>query len=351
MKVLHHVDENHLAWAEPWIQLLLVLADQGVENHVICKDGGTLADRLKEAGLAVTTCTPWAQWFPPLCGTVEKVIDKFKPQVIHTRLSSAARISGWWGRRRGLPVLSTVDKYPKAKYYRNARLLAGCSASVSEHMVRLGFPRSCVTTVLNPIDVSHYVAPQGARDAMRQSLGLADGEIMVLGMGRFVAWKCWDLYIKAIAMMPSDLPYRFYLVGSGEEEAQLIKLARSLNLDDRLTIHPFVADVRPWLWAADIFVHPSKEEAFGIMMLEALAAGLPCIATDTGGARELIESGVNGLVVPINDAAALVEALRRLEAASERKTMAHHAMLRAGDFDVKLIAHRYIDLYKRLAGS
>ena len=96
MKILHYVDENNLAWGETWIQLIKELTAQGTENFVVCKPGGTLASRLKEEGLNFDTAAPIVQALPFTNQALGRILKREKPDIIHTRLSAAALIGGWW---------------------------------------------------------------------------------------------------------------------------------------------------------------------------------------------------------------------------------------------------------------
>jgi len=169
MRILHYVDENRLSWAQAWIQLLEALRKKGIENFVLCRPGGTLREMLAQKGFTVFTYKPAIPWAPPLCACIKDVIRAVKPDVIHTRLSQAALLGGYWGRRLGVPVLCTVDKYPKAKYYKYAAHLAACSNDVARHMISRGFDCKKVTVVSNPIDVSRYERPKGYVPQMRKS--------------------------------------------------------------------------------------------------------------------------------------------------------------------------------------
>ena len=110
MKVLHYVDESNLAWGETWVQLLSELAKRGVENFVACRDYGTLTERLEKNGVSFGVCRPISQMLPFTNTKLGGFIDEFKPDLIHTRLSSAAKIGGWWGKHRHIPVLQTIDQ-------------------------------------------------------------------------------------------------------------------------------------------------------------------------------------------------------------------------------------------------
>ncbi len=347
MRVLHYVDESRLAWMAPWIQLLKELEAQGVENHVLCKSGGTLPAALAEAGIPCDEYDVPVQWLPPAAFGVGKVINRVKPDLLHTRLSAAAAVGGYWGRKKGVPVLSTFDKYPKARYYKNSDVLIGCSSAVTAHIRTLNLPHaSAIETILNPVLAERYARDASARDEFRQKMGVG-GETVVLGMGRFVDWKAWDDYLRAIALVPGELNVRFWLVGSGDQEEALRSLARSLGIEKRVEFFPFASDVRPWLWAADVFVQTSKEpEGFSLMLLEAMAAGLMPIATDIGGTLDIVRDGENGLLIKPRDFKTLAAAIQRASVPDFRADMAANAQKSAAEVNVRRIARETLAVYK-----
>ena len=349
MRVLHYVDENRLSWAQAWIQLLEALRQRDIENFILCRPGGTLQDMLVKRGFTVSTCRPFLSWAPPLCACVKDVIKRIKPDVIHTRLSQAALIGGYWGKKLDIPVLCTVDKYPKAKYYRYATHLAACSSDVAGHMISQGFDESKVTVVSNPIDVSRYERPKGYVPKMRKKSGTPEETFVILAAGRFVDWKGFDVLIKACADLAKFFDFRLWLAGDGPERKDLEDLALNLAVKDITTFWGFIEDVRPLMWEADLFVLPSKTpEPFGIVALEAMACGLSLVATKAGGVLDFADEACGWLVKP-NDpsdlAAAIKDALSFEEA---RKAKGSAAVKKALRFDVGKIAEQYAALYRKL---
>ncbi|WP_255415974.1 glycosyltransferase family 4 protein [Pyramidobacter sp.] len=333
----------------PWIQLLKELEKRGVQNSVLCREGGTLSQELAKSGIDVFTYTPPAQWLPVFTSGIGKIVDRAKPDLIHTRLSSAAYLGGYWGRKKNIPVISTFDKYPKAKYYENSDVLIGCSSAVTAHIKKLKLPRArLIATILNPVLSKYYTRDWSARQKCRQSLGVKPGECVVLGMGRLVGWKAWDDFLRAIALIPERGGYHFWLVGSGNEEKKLKNLSAKLGIQNRIRFFPFAADVRPWLWAADLFVQSSKEpEGFSLMLIEAMAAGAVPIATNIGGTLDIVKDGVNGLLFSPSDIRTLSAAILRANHEEARASMALNAQRSAADINVGRISEETVDIYNK----
>ena len=177
-------------------------------------------------------------------------------------------------------------------------------------------------------------------------------------IGRIAPWKGQDVFVQAAALLiRQGFSARFRIAGSamfGEEqefERNLRELAASLGIEEHVEFLGF-SDVAAVLRSLDVLVHASRiPEPFGQVIIEGMAAGLPVIATNGGGAREIIEDGKTGLLVPMGDAPALAQALvelltrqefaRTLAVAGRQYVLEH--------FTVEQSARRSEALYETLA--
>ena len=170
--------------------------------------------------------------------------------------------------------------------------------------------RARVHLVPNGISVEDFAAP--GRDEARKSLGLGTGPIL-LCVGRLARDKGFATAIEALARLESDA--RLLVLGSGPERALLEQTARRTGVSDRVDFLGSKprAEVVHHLAASDVFVFPTeRDEAAPLVPLEAMAAGLPVVASDIGGGAELIESGKNGLLVPPASVDSLARAIDSL---------------------------------------
>ncbi|MCD6182954.1 MAG: glycosyltransferase, partial [Thermovirga sp.] len=156
--VLHYVDENNLSWSKPWIDLLKEIKkrDLSIWHLVVCRPGANLAERVRGEGFDVLEYRPRFAWSPALCRGFGTLLEEIKPDVIHTRLSSAAFIGSYWGKKKDIPVVATVDKFPKGRYYANSTLLIAPSTAVAKHMERQGFSTNRIRIIANPVAVKKY---------------------------------------------------------------------------------------------------------------------------------------------------------------------------------------------------
>ena len=350
MKVLHYVDENNLSWSRPWLQLLSRLRDLGCENILICRPGGTLSEIFRNSNFEVHEYKPLISSLAWVNSGFSKIIREVEPDLIHTRLSSAANIAGYWGKKLKIPVLSTIDKFPKKKYYANSDKILPCSTPVAEFMIKQGIPREKISVLFNAVDVNFYEKNFSVREEIRRRENLNDEKVCFTGVGRFVDWKGFDDLINAFAVFlkTQEKPENFYLwlAGDGPEREILENLVKKLKIQTQVKFWGFISDVRDLLWAGDIYVHPSwGDEAFGLSLLEAMSAGLPVIASESGGIVEILNNS-QGLLFPRRDVKTLAECMN--EAVKKAGVLRSASLLRAKDFDVKIIAEKTLEIYKKI---
>jgi len=353
VKVLHYVDENNLAWSRPWLQLISFLESKGLQNHILCRPGGSLDKCVIEYNFGLSTYKPLISALPQICLEIPAIIKKIKPDLIHTRLSSAAMIGGYWGKRLDIPVVSTIDKYPKKKYYLNSDKLIPCSSAVASHMKSLGFPESAMEMIYNPVNMDEYRRDNNKRKDFRRKHKINEDDFVILGAGRFVDWKGFDSLIKSCSLL-GNIPeikknWQLWLVGDGPEITEYKKCVIEFNMSDKTTFWGFQSDINEFLWAADLFVQPSREpEGFSLMLLEAMAAGLPPIATAIGGTLDIIDDNQSGWLFKPDDVQTLYTILHKILLGGALEVYSNNARLKAEKFSVEKIGEQTIRFYESL---
>jgi glycosyltransferase involved in cell wall biosynthesis len=163
-------------------------------------------------------------------------------------------------------------------------------------------------SVERPVPVS-----DAGRDELRHQLGIAPDARVVLTVGRLSYEKAQRDLIDAVAHIRPRWPaVRLVVVGEGPERMRLERQTASLALRDVVVFAGHVVDVRPFYAIADAFVLPSLSEGSPNVLLEALAAGVPVVATEVGGVPEVIEHEGNGLLTPPADPMAMANAIERV---------------------------------------
>ena len=176
---------------------------------------------------------------------------------------------------------------------------------------------------------------------------------MLTAAGRFDEGKGFELLLRSyknFSLTEAGRRTKLLLLGDGPYRDRLEKLVLELDMAEKVIMPGFVEDVRPWLWGSDIFVFPSdRPDAFGLSLLEAMAAGLPVVASDCGGPGELVKDGNSGLLVPPGNESAICTALLKLASnPALRTSLAEKAALRAGDFSVDSVAAATADCYRKI---
>jgi glycosyltransferase involved in cell wall biosynthesis len=213
-----------------------------------------------------------------------------------------------------------------------------------------GIPGARIRRIPNGVDTSRF-APAGAaeRARLRGAAGVPAGALAIYA-GRLAPEKGADVLLEAWAALAPETPATLCLVGDGPERAALEARARALGIDGRVRFAGARADVAPWLRAADLFVLPSRTEGLSVALLEAMACGLPVVATDVGATREA--AGPDGaVVVPPGRPDALAAALATvLRDAGRARALGAAARARAvAGFGIEAVAARHLDLYREVA--
>jgi glycogen(starch) synthase len=212
-------------------------------------------------------------------------------------------------------------------------------------------PASKLDVIPNGVDLSALGRPDGVEQFRAERIGLRPEEKMIFFAGRLEYEKGVQTVLDALPLVLDELPVRFIVAGVGTHEEALREHAIRDGLDGQVEFTGFVSeeDLRMYYAAADLAVVPSLYEPFGMVALETMAAGTPCIAADTGGLRELVVHDATGLRFSPGDPASLADAILRLltdTRLDRRLTLDARRWLNEG-FSWESIADRTVDVYER----
>jgi glycosyltransferase involved in cell wall biosynthesis len=227
--------------------------------------------------------------------------------------------------RNGLTT-DGIDAFQRAPYGPKLRLVRSLVHGYARLVSRLivpseylkgivrgwGVPERRVVVIRNalttqPVDLERRAA---AQDTLKRELGL-EGPLLVTS-ARLYPWKNLDFLIDLVPHLPPTM--RLAIVGGGPDHTALEARARAIGMAERVRITGNVShdDVQRYLRAADVFILNTRYEGLSHVMLEAMAAGAPVIASAVGGNPEVIDHGRNGLLTPLDDRAAILSAIGRL---------------------------------------
>jgi glycosyltransferase involved in cell wall biosynthesis len=204
---------------------------------------------------------------------------------------------------------------------RRAKLLTGCSPELVDRIRALGFPEERSRVIPYGVDVNAFSPAPERRAIWRTRLGVPEGAPLILGVGRMATKKGFHVLLEALPELLAAHPEaHVVLAGGGDLLDRFTALAKSPELAGRLHLPGSVLrDTLPDLYrAADIFVLPAVHDAKGNVdglpnvILEAMASGLPVVASGISGIPLAVEDGRTGLLVPEKEPQALLAALRRL---------------------------------------
>lgn len=273
-------------------------------------------------------------------------------QVVHAWLYIANAVSWaarWFGgvypmitSARNCKVQGCSSQVTNTLAFRSSRAIVANSNDVAAYIVRhYRAPRDRIRVIYNGTDTERFHPGErnGARD-----LGL------IVAIGRLVEQKNHALFLQAAARLAQDVKTaRFMIVGDGPLRPALEMQARSLGIADRVTFTGERRDVETILRTASLFWLTSRWEGMPNVVIEAMASGVPAIATDVGGTRELIRSDVDGFVVPEGDVESFVARSRDLLRDDARwRQFATAARARAEEFSSARMVAAMSQLYEEV---
>ncbi len=251
-------------------------------------------------------------------------LRRLEPTIFHAHLtwplaSQYALLGSWLARSPGIvaTVQLHVDLSLSARVDAQQRLLTrvvdrylAVSDDVRRRLVHdLRWPASKIEVVHNSIDAPRFRRPRSA--AVRSAITADAAAPLVLAPARLERQKGHEYLLAAAARLPE---VHVAIAGDGSRRHELEAIAHDLGIADRVRFLGERRDIPDLLAASDVVVLPSLAEGLPLALLEAMAAGIPVVASAIGGVDELVVAGETGLLVPVGDVDALAAAIRRVVA-------------------------------------
>ncbi len=323
------------------------LLRQGMEVMVLAARGGEREFSFRHLGAKVLTAYGWGL---PLIGRSSRqaVLD-FRPDVIHAQgvsvAARSARLAGWLSR----PLVVTANRLEPEEGQILARLpeagVIAVSEAIRERLInQSGLDRERVAVIPNCLDLEQF--PCRPFDSTGP-----DRHVPVVGtFGTLTERKGQRVFVQAAArVVLSGTDAEFVIMGQGPDKGRLRAMAADLGLSKRLTFCPGSTVDAGKLGSMDLFVEPSFQEGLGLSVLQAMAAGIPVVASGVGGIYSLVEDGQTGVLVPSGDDKVLAESIKRLLADPRRRLeIARHARDKVeSQFSAEKVAARVAEYYAR----
>ena len=358
----------------PSVHVILLTAglrDRGYETRLVVgleeAREGDLVDLAIEKGVPIHRLAALGREIRPLSDlrafwALFRLMRRFRPAVVHTHAAKAGLLGRLAARLSGVPVVvhsfhghvlrgyfgplqSVLFTRLEKALGRRTHVLLAVSEAVKQDLVALGVARAEKIRVI-PLGLElERLSGELPRGGLRREAGFPDGAPLVGAVGRLVPVKDLGTFLAAAVLVRKSLPeVRFAIVGDGEARTSLQEEAARLGLSGVAFFHGWRRDMAAVFGDLDVVVNSSRNEGTPVALIEALAAGLPVVATRVGGTPDLLGDGARGLLVPAGDPAALAAAvlatLREPEAARRRAREgrryvlgAHSAARLIGDVD------------------
>jgi glycosyltransferase involved in cell wall biosynthesis len=296
------------------------------ELVALAPPGGLLTEALRQAGFELAPSPLFdarGERLPRLAALAKliEIVQRIGPDLLHGNSLAMGRLTGAAARQLDVPCTAHLRDIVGLSAAAiddlngNRRLIAVSEATRAFHIGQ-GLDPERVAVVHNGVDLIQF-RPGPRTPKVRDELGISRDALVTLTVGQIGLRKGWDVLADAVAQIAERFPTLHVLL-AGErysDKPETVAYERSVReqfaaaLAGRALFLGYRDDMPSLMSAADLLVHPARQEPFGRVLLEAAAAGLPIVATSVGGTEELLENDVSALLVPPGDPTALATAM------------------------------------------
>jgi glycosyltransferase involved in cell wall biosynthesis len=310
------------------VDLTLVTFHRSLSLH--CSQNTDLIEAAQRANIAVERIAERFVFDMQVVSRLRKLVKRFNPDLIQThaskshfllRCSGVARSRPWIAFHHGYtntdfrsPIYNSLDRWSLQAPDR----IVTVSLATKAQLLRHGVPGERITVVHNAVQGQLRRPIQSDASTLRQKkieIGVSPDEKLILCVGRLSQEKAQIDLVSAMVHLRKtspDLAVRVMIVGDGPERERIRQAIQSGDLAATVTLTGHLKDVTPYYEAADGLAIPSLSEGSPNALLEAMAFGVPVVATAVGGIPEIVTNGETALLVPAHDSAAMAAALERL---------------------------------------
>ncbi len=285
-------------------------------------DEGPVGRKLRQAGVPVHACGATSATDFRALLRLWRLLRANPPDVLHSLLFHANMAARIVGPLAGIPCHRIVGEIQTVEIERPWHLVldnltcrwsrceVGNSSSVVDHLNHVAHvPRSRLVLIRGGVDVEAFAS---AKPVDRGILGCQPDEKVIIWTGRLDPVKGFEQMLASVAKVTEFRRVRFLVVGQGDYRMAIEELIKQHHLEDRVLLLGQRDDVPQLLQIADLFLFGSRTEGSPNALLEAMAAGLPIVATNVPGCRDLVKHEQTGLLVPLDSPQSMAEAVCRL---------------------------------------
>lgn len=232
----------------------------------------------------------------------------------------------------------------------------GVSQSIAHTLNQRPFARLLqreASCIYNAIELSRFTQAKFEPTLMKKSLGIPLQAPVIGSIGRLTEQKGYSDFLKMAAIVLKSLPQAYFIIiGDGELAQELVQQSRQLNIQDRILFTGPRTDIEALLTCMDLFVSSSRWEGLPTVLLESMASGVPVVATDIPGTRELIKTGETGWLAPVNNPESLARTVcEAFQSPQLWPEIVREAKVMVQRFTIQAVAEQYEQLYEKLVTS
>ncbi len=358
IRVMHLMLSMEVGGMENGVANILRNTRDSLDNYLCCLEKiGTLGGMLDGSAVSIVNMSKKPGFSIPLIYKLSRLLIRNKIDILHSRCWStlvygyaASRIAGTPGLVHSEHGVFNLDYERRRKLYsyivKRADRLLTVSSSLKDRIEEIVNQTDLrIKTIVNGVDTEKY-RPAPNRDYGKQ-FGLKEKDVIIGSVGRLEKVKNYELFIETISRI-KDKSVKGVLVGDGPERSNLENMARALNMQDRFIFLGKREDVSEIMPLFDIYVCSSHSEGLSNTILEAMASGVPSVATRVGGNPEIVCEGETGFLVKPGDAEIMTASIMDLIADNDMLSM---MKLKARDAAVKQyslsrMVSEYEEVYK-----
>ncbi|MCE2491790.1 MAG: glycosyltransferase [Alphaproteobacteria bacterium] len=345
MRILQAMAGGERGGAEAFfVWLCRSLAGRGIDQRAVLRPHSAREAALRDAGVDAVAAAfggPLDLFTPR---TLRREIEHFRPDIVITWMSRATAFCPAASPGHRFLHLGAPTGYYDPKYYRRCGHLMVTTADLKRFFVESGWVDARVSVI------PHFIPDRCGAPASRAAFETPEDAPLLLALGRLHETKGFDVLLEAMRGLTS---HYLWIGGSGPLEGDLKQRAIDLGVGDRVRFLGWRDDTPSLFAAADVFVCSSRRESFGLMVVEAWMHRVPIVAAAAEGPADLIDHGVNGLLVPKEESAALAGTISRLarDSALARRLVASGRDTYERVYAEDAGCRRYIELFEGLTAS
>ena len=363
MRILHlNTERTWRGGEQQCLYLLQGLKEHNIACHLVCPPDSPLEERADRSGIPVFPISMRGETDLAAVFQIRCLVRKGRYHIVHSHTSHAHTLA--FLASAGIQTVRLVTRRVDFSIFRHSflqlsgikyRYMADFYIAISHEIKRVlvndGLAPHRIFVVHSGVDLDRFARISSHH--LKKEFSIGNEEKIVLNAAHLAGHKGQKYLIEAIPLVLREVPLaRFFIVGEGELQSELVHLTDYLGLKDKVVFTGFRKDVGAFYNLADLFVMSSVKEGLGTAVLDALALGLPVVATRAGGIPESVFHDRTGRLVPPGDSAALAkEIIYMLKQPNEARRMGSRGQIIAREhFSIQAMIERNIDVYQQILG-